>query len=175
MRPRLLAFAHCAVLGLLAGCGVVTIGERGEMTDRMRTLTEQEAMQRMEEHITRAVAALPVTPQLEEQSFDRLACDDPSDLGPRGRVSVGKRYWIRGLVFERAAELFDAMLAYWLSHDYRVLSDQRHLSAPDLFVENNVDAFRMSMTTSVRGDFAISATSPCVWPDGTPPPDVARR
>lgn len=133
-------------------------------------------MQRMEEHIARAVAALPVRPQLEEQSFDRLLCDDPSDLGPRGRVSVGKRYWMRGLASERATELFDAMHSYWLSHDYRVLSDRRgRPGVPALFVENNADAFRMSMTTSVRGDFAISATSPCVWPDGTPPPDVARR
>ncbi|MGQ0778993.1 MAG: hypothetical protein ACT4NY_32040 [Pseudonocardiales bacterium] len=153
----------------------MTISERGDMTERMRTLTAQEAVQRMEEHIARAVAALPVTLWLEEQSFDQLACDDPSDLGPRGRVSVGKRYCMRSLAFERATELFDAMHSYWLSNDYRVLSNHRDLSATALFVENNADAFRMSMMTSVQGELAISATSPCVWPEGTPPPEVARQ
>lgn len=59
---------------------------------------------------------------MEEQSFNRIPCDDPTDNGPRGRVSVGKRYWMRGVA------------------------------------------------TSFQHDFAISATSPCVWPEGTTPP-----
>ncbi len=132
----------------------------------MRTFTTQQATQRVEKHI--AVAALPVTPIVEEQSTTTgLPCDDPTDLGPRGRVIESKRYWMRDLPFDRADELFNAMHSYWLSHDYRVLSDQRHRPVPALFVESNADAFRMAMTTSVRDDFAISATLPCVWPDGT--------
>ncbi|MGH3797074.1 MAG: hypothetical protein ACRDSP_19550 [Pseudonocardiaceae bacterium] len=149
--------------------------ERGDMANSMRTLTAQQATQRMEEHIARAVAALPVTPRLEEQSFDRLPCADPSDNGPLGRVSVGKVYWLRELPIERTTEVFNAMHSYWLSHNYRVLSDQRDLRVPALFVENNDDAFRMSLQANVQGDLTISATSPCVWPNGTPPPDVAGR
>ncbi|MFN2495303.1 MAG: hypothetical protein ABR608_05270 [Pseudonocardiaceae bacterium] len=170
---RLLALAPGVLIVLLAGCGVVTISERGDM----RTLTAQQAMQRVEEHIANAVAALPLTPRLEEQSTTTgLPCDDPTDLGPRGRVTESKTYWMRDLPFDRAEELFNAMHSYWLSHDYRVLTDKRDRPGfPALFVENNADAFRMAMKTSVRGDFTISATSPCVWPDGTPPPEVVGR
>lgn len=101
-----------------------------------------------------------------------LPCDDPSDQGPLGRVTVAKVYWLRELPTERTAELFGAMHSYWLPHDYRVLDDDRGRRAPALFMEHNRDAFRMSMKTSVQGELSISATSPCVWPEGTPPPEV---
>lgn len=169
MEPRLLVAVLAAITAMLAGCGT-TIPGRGEMTDSMRTLTEQQARDRVEEHIAGAVTALPLTPRLEEQSAGRRPCDDPTDQGPLGRISVAKRYWLRDLPTERNDEMFDAVESYWLSHDYRVLDDHRDLPVPALFVENNTDAFRMSMQTSVRGDLSISATSPCVWPDGTPPP-----
>lgn len=163
---HLLGFALAASITVLIGCGT-TIPGRGEMTESMRTLTEQQARDRVEEHIAGAVAALPVTPRLEEQSTGLQPCDDPSDQGPLGRISVAKRYWLRDLPAERTDEMFDAVESYWLSHDYRVLDDKRNRSAPALFVENNADAFRMSLKTSVQGDLSISATSPCVWPDGT--------
>ncbi|MGH4020074.1 MAG: hypothetical protein ACRDT0_12740 [Pseudonocardiaceae bacterium] len=174
MTIRLLAGVLGALVVLVAGCGVVAIRDGSE---DMQTLSEQQALQRVEEHIARAVAALPVAPRLEKQSaVGAVPCDDPSDLGPLGRVSVSDTYWMRGLDFDRPQELFAVMHDHWLAHDYRVLADHRddHV-APALFVEHNGDAFRMSMATSVQGDFSISATSPCVWPDGTPPPEVEPR
>lgn len=141
------------------------------MTESMRTLTQQQAVARGEQHIADAVAALPVTPRLEQQSTGRpVPCDDPTDNGPLGRVTVGKTYWLRELPKERTSELFETMQYYWLSHDYRVLTDQRDLRVPALFVESNRDAFRMSLQANVQGDLTISATSPCVWPEGTPQP-----
>ncbi|MGH3873872.1 MAG: hypothetical protein ACRDSR_20605 [Pseudonocardiaceae bacterium] len=136
----------------------------------MHTLTEQQAKDRVEEHITDAVAALPVPARLEVQSTDRVPCDDPTDQGPLGRIIVAKTYWLRDLLAERNKEIFDAVESYWLSHDYRVLDDHRELRVPAFFAENNTDAFRMSLQSNVRGDLSISATSPCVWPNGTPPP-----
>lgn len=175
MTVRLLAVVLGSVALLVAGCGVVAIRDG---SGDMRTLSQQQASARVEEHITDAVAALPVAPRLEklQPSLGPVPCDDPSDLGPLGRVSVSETYWMRGLDFDRAQEWFAAMHAYWVSHDFRVLADQRDdVVAPALFVEHNGDAFRMSMQTSVEGDFSISATSPCVWPDGTPPPGVEPR
>ncbi len=143
------------------------------MSDTMRTLTEQQAMERVERHIGDAVAALPVNARLDEApTVSPLPCDDPSDQGPLGRVTVAKVYWLRDLPKDRTAELFEAMHSYWLSHDYRVLDDHRDLRVPALFVESNRDAFRMSLQANVRGDLLISSTSPCVWPEGTPPPEA---
>lgn len=79
-------------------------------------------------------------------------------------------YWLRELPKERTTELFGAMHSYWLAHDYRVLTDQRDLRVPALFVESNRDAFPMSLQANVQGDLTSSSTSPCVWPEGTPPP-----
>ncbi len=137
------------MLLFLAGCGVVTISERGEMTERMRTLTEQHAWERVDQHIADAVAALPVTPRLEAIPPNlAIPCDDPSDLGPQGRVSVAKVYWLRELPT---------------------------CADPRCSWKTTRDAFRMSLQTNVRGELTISATSPCVWPQGTPPPEVVGR
>lgn len=156
---------------LLAGCGVVAITERDG--DSMRTLSVPQANQRVEEHIADAVAALPVKPRLEAQTdLGPLNCDDPSDQGPLGRVTVANGYWLREVPQESNAEIFETMHAYWLSHEYRVLDDSRDTRAPALFVESNRDSFRMSLQSSLKGNLTISATSPCVWPEGTPPPEV---
>lgn len=35
-------------------------------------------------------------------------------------------------------------------------------------VENKTDGFSMSIQDTPPGDFSLGATSPCVWPNGTP-------
>ena len=137
----------------------------------MRTLTEQEAANRAEEHIQRAVSALPEKPELTLQRDDSAECLDPTDNGPRGRYEVGKTYWLDGLPEGRNEEYVDALHDHWTSNGFRVLNDFR----PDrlfISVENNEDAFRMSVTESIEGDLSIGASSPCIWPDGVPPEGV---
>ncbi|TKG63828.1 hypothetical protein FCN18_29835 [Prauserella endophytica] len=139
--------------------------------DEMRTMTGEQAARRAQEHIDRAVAALPVRPTLEVLRDDSAECLDPTDNGPLGRYEVGKTYWLDGLPSERNAEFVDALYDHWNASGYRVLTDKR--SAPDRFVsvENSDDAFRMSVQQSVEGDLSLGASSPCVWPDGVPPAD----
>lgn len=137
----------------------------------MRTLTEEEAAQRAEEHIQRAVAALPEKPDLTLQRDDSAECLDPTDNGPRGRFEVGKTYWLDGLPAGRNEEYAEALHKHWVANGFRVLNDFR----PDrifISVENNEDAFRMSVTESIEGDLSLGASSPCVWPNGVPPEDV---
>ncbi|WP_245900481.1 hypothetical protein [Prauserella shujinwangii] len=135
----------------------------------MRTLTEEEAAQRAEQHIRRAVAALPEKPTLTVQYADSAECLDPTDNGPRGRYQVGKTYWLDGVPSERNEEFVDALYDYWVSHGFRILTDKRSESDRFVSVENDDDAFRMSVKQSVEGDLSLGASSPCVWPNGTPP------
>lgn len=148
---------------LVAGCS-------GD--EQMRTLTEQEAAARAEEHIKQAVAALPIEPTLTLQYADSAECLDPTDNGPRGRYQIGKTYWLDSLPSDRNAELVDTLYRYWVANGYRVLTDER--SASDMFVsvESETDEFRMSVKESVEGDLSLGASSPCVWPDGVPPSSV---
>ena len=161
----------CLLL-LLAGCG----GNTGQNTppadgEQMRTLTEAEAYQRAEEHIQRAVASLPEKPTLTLQDESSMECLDPTDNGPRGRYEVGKTYWLDDLQASRNSEYLSALHEHWVSNGFRVLTDSR----PDrsfISVENNDDAFRMSVKESTEGDLSLGASSPCIWPDGTPPADA---
>jgi hypothetical protein len=131
----------------------------------MRTLTEQEAYQR-------AVAALPEKPTLTLQDDSSMECLDPTDNGPRGRYEVGKAYWLDGLPADRNKEYVAALYEHWVSSGFRVLTDQRSSSDMFVSVENNDDAFRMSVKQSVEVDLSLGASSPCVWPDGVPPEDA---
>ncbi|HEY0640882.1 MAG TPA: hypothetical protein VGD67_24895 [Pseudonocardiaceae bacterium] len=147
----------------------------------MQTLDQRQATDRLEEHVSRAVAALPVTPRLEIASDLRTECDDPSDLGPQGRIQVSRRYWLAGLDRTRNAECFEALHAHWTTNGYRVLDDARDRSVEDmetgevhatpmLWVEHADDGFRMNLVSSVRGDLSLVTTSPCIWPTGEPEP-----
>lgn len=134
----------------------------------MRTLTHQQARERAQEHIDRAVVALASTgaPTLTLQRDDVMECDVPDDKGPGGRYEVGKTYWLDDVPHERNNEIVEALLHHWTASGFRVLSDER--SAEDRFVsvEHPDDGFRMSITQSVEGDLSLGASSPCVWLDG---------
>lgn len=134
----------------------------------MRTLTEEEAAQRADEHIQRAVAALPVEPDLTLRDDSSMACLDPGDNGPRGRYEVGKSYRLDGLPAGSNSKVVDALYQHWVSNDYRVLSDKRSVDDRLVSVEHNGDAFRMSVLESFEGELTLGASSPCVWPDGQP-------
>lgn len=162
---------------------LVVISSCGTRSDRGRddalknpgiqpTITQNEAMRRADEYVQRSLKALPTQAQLEKQSSDITSCDDPSDNGPKGRVIASNSYWIRGLPKESNQKYFDDLLHYWKSNGFSVLDDAR---PEDYFisVEHNSDGFRMSLEAGRTGAINIGASSPCVWPDGTPPPSVA--
>jgi hypothetical protein len=133
------------------------------------TITEQEAITRAEEYVREAMSALPSEASLEELSpTDSLACDDPTDRGPQGRVTVGNIYWVRGIANED--KYFDAMLAWWEKHDFAVLEDLRP-KHKRVWVENRKDGFRMAFEDNPKGELSIGVDSPCVWPNGTPAPE----
>jgi hypothetical protein len=177
--PTLRTAAVLACLLLLTGCGGQEDATRPdaaptsqESGDQMRTMTEQQAAERAQEHIDRAVAALPEQPTLTLQDESSTECLDPTDNGPRGRYEVGKTYWLDDLPATRNAEYVTALYDYWTTNGFQVLTDER--SADNMFVsvENNDDSFRMSVKQSIEGDLSLGASSPCVWPDGVPPDGV---
>lgn len=133
---------------LLAGCGA----SRAELD----SLTESDAYDRVESYVRRAATALPTDARLE-------AAAAPSSVEckgePSGRVMVVSTYFVRDVPY--ADEHFDAMLAWWESHDFKVLDDlrpERHY----VWVENKTDGFRMSLRDNANGEVLLGAESPCV-------------
>jgi hypothetical protein len=134
------------------------------------TITEEEATQRAEDYVRQAMEALPPEARLEVLSGTSSGpCDDPTDNGPRGRVTVGNIYWVRGLPAESNPQYFDSMVRWWTDHDFAILTDKRPQSNY-VWVENKRDGFRMAFRDNPKGELALGADSPCVWPNGTPEP-----
>lgn len=134
------------------------------------TLNTQQATDRVQQHIDDAVAVIEPTPRLEPESFLDMPCDPPSDNGPLGRIVVSRGYWLRDIPPERNAEVFAAVERRWVDNGWVVLADDTDSQDAFLSVENRADAFRMSLSSSVDGQLSLGATSPCIWPDGTPDP-----
>ncbi len=135
------------------------------------TITEQQAAQRVQANVRAAVAQLPDTAHLEQQLTHSTPCDDPSDNGPKGRITASTTYQIHELPPDQYPQLFDLLRDWWQRHDYRVLDDSR-LSSTDMYlwVENIKDGFRMALQSNDNGGLFIIASSPCVWPQGSPEP-----
>ncbi len=160
-RMRIIGVAM-ATLMILASCG------NGD--DVQTTITEEQAKQRVEDYVRQTLSALPAEARLEVLSAtSSLACDDPTDNGPRGRVTVGNTYWVRGLPREGHAAFFEAVLAWWKQHNFTVLADRRP-QVNLIRVENKQDGFRVTFDENPAGDLTLGADSPCVWPNGTPAP-----
>lgn len=139
----------------------------------MRTLTEQDAVVRLDEHIRAAVEQLSPAPRLEPGLAGSMPCDDPDDGGPLGRVFVEAHHWLRDVPARRNRQIFDTLHDFWVAKGYEVLSDLRDRpEAPHLKVRHRADGFSVSLRENLERDLKVSGSSPCVWPDGDPPDDA---
>jgi len=136
------------------------------------TITIEQANQKVEDYSVQIRQALPAEAQYEISSSEKAGtCTDPSDNGPKSRVLASRTYKVLGLPKDKIPGYFDALRAWWQNHDFRVLDN----TPPNefLWVENNADGFRMTAKSNIGGELYLIATSPCVWPDGTPEPQAA--
>lgn len=135
------------------------------------TITEQQAREKVEQYIQGAVSALPGSAQRKLFTQNRSECTDPTDDGPQGRFEISATYEVTGLEPAKFSEHFDAVVQWWSAHEFKVLTDSRPKDQY-VFARNNADAFDMSVQANDLGKFYVGATSPCVWPNGTPEPQA---
>ncbi|MGH3687767.1 MAG: hypothetical protein ACRDSM_22535 [Pseudonocardiaceae bacterium] len=159
--------APLAVLLAVLAALVLTACETNFGGAMRNTMTAHDAERRVEDYIQQAITALPPQRRLTKPFRDTYACDDPTDNGPKGRVIASVDYQIDGLPQHQYDQYLDALKKWWISHDFRVLEDARP-KVSYIWVQNNTDSFRMAAKTNDRGEMYLVATSPCVWPNGTP-------
>jgi hypothetical protein len=134
----------------------------------MTTITLQEANTRVEKYITDAVTGLAPQPRLELLSREEAGdCSDPTDHGALGRVLASRGFWLRDIPEARNADMINTLVQWWKDHNFVILADDRP-SRNYVWAENKADGFRMAVQESAQGDLSLGATSPCVWPNGTP-------
>jgi len=164
---RLKTATYISMAAIIFTACITGCGQRAGMQE---TITQDEAEEKVQEHINGVMSSLPEEAELEtRQGMIFASCDDPTDGGPKDRVTVGERLWIRGIPTEENENNIDRIYDYWTNNGYQVLRDER----PDklsISVEDEEDFFRMSLQVSDQGSLSIGASSPCVWPEGTPKP-----
>lgn len=141
----------------------------GYMAGMKETITQDQAAEKVQEHIDGIMSSLPDEAELETRRGTLFAaCDDPTDGGPKDRVTVSERLWVRGLPIEDNESNIERIYDYWINSGYQVLRDERPEKS-SITVEDE-DSFAAFLRVSDQGSLSIGASSPCVWPEGTPKP-----
>jgi hypothetical protein len=152
---------------VLSGCS------SGSSVNNHPTMTQQQAANRVEHVLQSTAAVLTPRPHLElNQPLSVVGpCLDPADGGSENRVIVPRSYWLRGISPQDNASIGMQVLDFWkkqgylIAHTHGVGTDQ-----PDITGRTRPDDFLISLEWSADGSLSIGATSPCIWPKGTPPP-----
>lgn len=140
------------------------------MTALQPTITLAEANRRVDDYIVRAFMALPPGLQLNERlRFTDDPCRDPDDGGPQGRRIASRNNEIVGVDPAAIPGYFDTLREWWLANGFVVLDNEPEYEF--LEVENTADGFRMTLKANRHGNLYLIASSPCVWPEGTPAPE----
>lgn len=115
------------------------------------TITQQQANERVEQYVRDAVATISPTARLEVLGGSRdFPCDDPTDNGPKGRITASRDYWLQDLPADKHNDYIDALIEWWKEHNFALLRDDR---PKDSYVtaENRQDGFRMGIKGTVTG------------------------
>ncbi|WIY01051.1 hypothetical protein QRX60_44630 [Amycolatopsis mongoliensis] len=155
-----------AMLTVIAACSA-----KGG-SDVKPTLTEQQAAERVESYIQSVLTVFPPATERKPDSHSRSECTDPTDNGPRGRFEISSGYQLLGLDPATFDDHFDAVVGWWKAHGFDIVTDHRPKDQY-VFARNKTDSFDMSIEANDLGKVYIGATSPCVWPNGTPPAQAA--
>jgi hypothetical protein len=155
----------CVAVVLAIG-GLVSCGNGGS---RANTITLDQATRRAHELFDQAVGQLPGAVVVSLGAEDPYPCDDPTDGGPQGRMIISVEKRIDGLDKTRYNSYFDLLRDYWQRNGFRLLDDSRPKDMY-LWVESIADGFRTSLEANDRGEFYMTTSSPCIWPNGTPAP-----
>lgn len=145
----------------VAGCGG---NPEGEMK---KTVSIQEANERLDAYVQQAKSALSPTAELELKGQSKDApCDDPSDNGAKGRVVADRSYLVKGLTPGAVSTYFDTLKAWSQAQNFNILEEK--VNPQYLWIEKRDDGFRLALDSNDLGEVYLNGSSPCVWRNGTP-------
>ncbi|WP_275290725.1 hypothetical protein [Amycolatopsis sp. La24] len=136
------------------------------------TLTSEQAKQAAADAVHAAASiSFPAGYKLTEIVFPAESCTDSSDK-ETGQVRVGVTYWVDGPDRAQNSSYYEKLKKWWTDNGWTIETDTWQ---GDQFANaHNGDGYVMSLTGTVTGTvlgrLSIGASSPCVWPNGTPEP-----
>ncbi|MER7672387.1 hypothetical protein ABTY61_28545 [Kitasatospora sp. NPDC096128] len=149
----------------LNGCGAGTLGERSKPT-----ITLDQAKKQIDTYLTDVLAALPVKPAKSPGDFSDLECD-ANDIGPHGRTQSRREYDFGDVPPVPKAEAVKAFREYLTGRGFAPDPDAAGSRSDWIRLKNPKDDFLATLdgVSDSSHDLSLRVSSPCVWPDGTPP------
>lgn len=134
------------------------------------TITAREAADRVERHIRDLAAAIPgarlepVGPPL------TVPCGGIVGGEEDGRVYASRSYYVRDIPAERNETTIQTAIDHWTANGYTVDTTAREQGIVRATASDGTHVDVQESTDQTR-TLSLGASSPCVWPDGTPPND----
>ncbi|MCX4581831.1 hypothetical protein [Streptomyces sp. NBC_01481] len=177
LRKAIPAAALLAMTITVTACGAQGDGQKtGGEAPKQVTMNEQQAIDRAEEIIHRAVDGMSPQPTLERMGHAPVgACIARDDHGPDDRVQVTVIYKLTGVPGSEAQNLVRQARDAWLKQGYKYnTSGEVDWSSPfpTVYMRTEPDDFWMDAVTGVmdrakgEGVASLKVTSPCFLPPG---------
>ncbi|WP_248961816.1 hypothetical protein [Sphaerisporangium perillae] len=161
---RRLIIVIIAIVALAAGC------VRGGKAVDKPTLTQDEAVARIEQLIHDTANALTPMPRLDlyRPSLNVGSCLDPTDGGSEDRVVISRTYFLRDIPKDKITNVAKQVKAYWEQQGHLIQGVSE--TGTVISGRSRPDDFLLSVDHSDNDVLALGATSPCIWLNGTPEP-----
>lgn len=136
------------------------------------TITQQHASARIEQLLRDTAAAITPRPTLKiykPGSYTGGCLINPEDLADK-RVQVTRTYFLADIPHSDNASVGEQVLRLWKKAGYDIMDTPgMGTSTPNIHAVTK-DNFLIALEWTGSGLLSIGADSPCLWPDGTPPP-----
>jgi len=138
-----------------------------------RTITQAQALTRVEQLLTSTASVLDPRPRLELNTIFPTAssCLDPGPAESSKQVVVSRAYWLRDIAAKQNIVIAHQVRDHWIQQGH-VITGAGGVEAghPNISGETRPDGFILALGWAEGDRLYLAATSPCVWPDGTPEP-----
>lgn len=133
-----------------------------------RTITQRQASARVQQLLLDTANSVTPRPRLEpyKPGSDAGQCLAGNN-DPRSQVS--RTYFLRG-VRNANASISRQVLQLWKKDGYTITDTHEVGGRMPAINGTTRDDFLIELAWTGSGDLSIVATSPCLWPNGTPPP-----
>ncbi|MFD1935875.1 hypothetical protein ACFSKW_30830 [Nonomuraea mangrovi] len=136
------------------------------------TMTQAQALDRVEQLIRETAAALTPQPRLEllPSSVAPHTCLDQGKS--ENQLVIYRAYWLRDLPRADNMNIARQVQAYWEKRGHVITATGGfHDGAPTVHGESRPDGFLLALVWAEGDDLYLASTSTCVWPNGSPPAD----
>ncbi|MFI9157763.1 hypothetical protein [Kitasatospora aureofaciens] len=160
------AAAALAVTALpLTACGAATVHERSKPT-----ITLDQAKTQIDGYLADILAKLPVRPTSTPASFFDMECD-ANDIGPHGRQQTSRGYDFGDVSSDAKAQAVTDYRTFLTGQGFQPVQDPPNFHHDWIKLKNPQNDFLATLdgTSDSSRDLTLKVSSPCVWPNGTPP------